>query len=256
MIGVIIVAAMVALVQVLAQRSGFPSPITAVGSSVLSIVQRGASDVSGGIRGAVTTLHDLPRLAGDNHALAARNERLTMANAALREELEGYHQLSALQPVVAANLGAIEARAIGFPPEDETRAMTLDRGARAGVRKDDGVMTAAGIVGIVASADPFSSKVILITDYTSRIPAVVGTGRWWGIARGNLTSVRLEYVAQDAPLRVGETVVTGEGRTFHSGAVIGTVTSVERSDAGLYQTAVVQPAADLGALDRVVIIPR
>jgi cell shape-determining protein MreC len=97
---------------------------------------------------------------------------------------------------------------------------------------------------------------VLMTDYTSRIPAVVRRGRWWGIARGNLTSLRLEYVSQDASLKVGDVVVTGEGRSFHAGVPIGIVTQTQRGDATLYQTAVVMPAVNLGALDRVVVVPR
>ena len=68
--------------------------------------------------------------------------------------------------------------------------------------------------------------------------------------------MRLEYISQDAPVHVGDRVVTGEARSFHSGALIGTIKKVERSDTGLYQTAVVEPAADLGALDRIVVIPK
>jgi rod shape-determining protein MreC len=117
------------------------------------------------------------------------------------------------------------------------------------------VLSARGVVGVVQEADPLTSKVLLITDYTSRVPAVVRQGRSWGIARGNLNTVRMEYIAQDAPLRVGDTIVSGEGRTFHAGAVIGVVTKIDRSDASLYQTAIVQPAVDLGALDRVVVVP-
>jgi rod shape-determining protein MreC len=82
----------------------------------------------------------------------------------------------------------------------------------------------------------------------------VRRGRWWGIARGNLTSVRLEYVSQDASLRVGDVIVTGEGRSFHSGVPIGTVTAIERGDTTLYQTAVVKTAVNLGSLDRVVVV--
>ena len=99
-------------------------------------------------------------------------------------------------------------------------------------------------------------KVILITDYTSSIPAMVQRGHWWGIAKGNLTSVRLEYISQDVPLRIGDRVVTGEAHSFHSGALIGTIKKIERSDTGLYQTAIVVPAADLTSLDRVVVIPK
>jgi cell shape-determining protein MreC len=66
----------------------------------------------------------------------------------------------------------------------------------------------------------------------------------------------MEYVPQDALLKPGDVVVTGEGRSFHSGVPIGTIAATERGDATLYQTAVVTPAVDLGALDRVVVVPR
>jgi cell shape-determining protein MreC len=66
----------------------------------------------------------------------------------------------------------------------------------------------------------------------------------------------VEYIPQDAPLRVGDIVVTGEGRSFHSGVPIGSVVAVERGDATLYQTAVLKTAVDLSALDRVVVVPQ
>ncbi|HEY1429709.1 MAG TPA: rod shape-determining protein MreC, partial [Candidatus Tumulicola sp.] len=136
------------------------------------------------------------------------------------------------------------------------RTVTIDRGATSGIRRDDGVVTPDGAVGRIAAVAPLSSTVVLLTDFTSRIPAIVRRGRWWGIARGNLSSVRMEFVSQDAPLRSGDVIVTGEGRSFHSGVPIGTVVTVDRGDATLYQTAVVKPSANLGALDRVVVITR
>jgi cell shape-determining protein MreC len=51
-------------------------------------------------------------------------------------------------------------------------------------------------------------------------------------------------------------VVTGEGRSFHSGLPIGTVIQIERGNAALSQTVVLRPSIDLGALDRVVVVPK
>ena len=113
-----------------------------------------------------------------------------------------------------------------------------------------------GAVGRVEAVGPFSSTVVLVSDYTSQIPAVVREGRWWGIARGNLSSVRFDYVSQDARLRPGEVVVTGEGRSFHAGVPIGTIVGVDRGVSSLYQSAQLKPAVDLDALDRVVIVPK
>ncbi|MDQ6826885.1 MAG: rod shape-determining protein MreC, partial [Candidatus Eremiobacteraeota bacterium] len=161
-----------------------------------------------------------------------------------------------LRPIFSDYPHAIPARVIGFPPENETHVATIDRGTRANVSRDDGVLNQDGVVGRVLEVTPFTSKVLLVTDFTSTIPAVVQRGRWWGIAKGNLTSVHLEYISQDAHLRIGDRVVTGEARSFHSGAIIGRIAKIERTDSGLYQTAVVQPAVEFGRLDRVVVVPK
>lgn len=187
--------------------------------------------------------------------LRAGSEKLVKENARLHELAAAYAAESAVRPVVELNRG-VEARVIGFPPENESRAVTIDKGWRSGLKRDDGVVAAGGVVGRVAAVGPFSSTVVLATDYTSRIPAIVREGRWWGIARGNLQSVVVAYIPQDAPLRVGDVVVTGEGRSFHSGVPIGTVIAIERGDATLYQTAVLKTSVDLGALDRVVVVSK
>jgi rod shape-determining protein MreC len=252
----IIVAALVALIQITAARNGTESPLTVIGTTATALIQTAADRISGRMRSGTTELSKLPQYSQENADLRARNDTLAVENAHLNELLATYKQQVALAPEISAYRDRIAARVIGFPPEDENLGVTIDRGARDGVHKDDGVIAPQGVVGRVTEVGPFSSKVTLLTDYTSRIPVVIQRGRWWGIARGNLTSIRLEYVTQDAALRLGDVVVTGEARSFHSGAVIGTIVEILRNDAGLYQTAVVKPAADLGALDRVVVVPR
>ncbi len=253
LIGIIIVAAALALLQVIAQRSGTVSPIATIAGSAFGFAQTAVSAGIGATRAAASAVVALPGLARENRELRARNERLLEETARVHELAAAYAAESSVRPMVDLYHG-IEARVVGFPPENESRAVTIDKGSREGIRRDDGVVSAAGVVGRIIAVTPFSSTVLLATDYTSRIPAVVRRGRWWGIARGNLSSVVVEYVPQDAALRVGDVVVTGEGRSFHSGVPIGTVTAVERGDATLYQTVVLKTAVDLGALDRVVVI--
>ena len=240
--------------QINAERTGSESPITVAASALFGVAESAISLTVGGVRSGAGNVASLPGLKRDNAALREQNRKLLEENARLHELAATYASEASVRPVVDLYRG-VEARVIGFPPENESRAFTIDKGTSAGVHRDDGVVTADGVVGRIASAGPFSSTVVLITDYTSRIPAVVQRGRWWGIARGNLSSVRVEYITEDASLRVGEVIVTGEGRSFHSGLPIGTIVSIERGDATLYQTAVVKPAVNLGALDRVVVIP-
>lgn len=247
--------ALVALVQINAQRSKTESPFAAVATSLFAIAQTAITVASDGVQAGESAIAALPGLERDNARLRAENAALVADNARLHELAAAYAAQAGIRISLDLYHG-IGARVIGFPPENESRAVTIDRGSNAGVHRDDGVIAEQGIVGKVASVGPFTSTVVLITDYTSRIPAVVRRGRWWGIARGNLASVRLEYVSQDAPLKVGDVVVTGEGRSFHSGLPIGIVSATQRGDATLYQTAVVTPAVNLGALDRVVVVSR
>ncbi|MBV8435851.1 MAG: rod shape-determining protein MreC [Candidatus Eremiobacteraeota bacterium] len=255
LISIIIVAALVALVQINAERTGAESPIAVAATSLFGVVQTVVSGSVDLARTGTGNLVALPGLSNDNARLRDENRKLREENAQLHELAAAYAAESAVRPVVDFYHG-IEARVVGFPPENESQSITIDKGAAAGVRRDEGVLDANGVVGRVISVGPFTSTIVLITDYTSRVPAVVRRGRWWGIARGNVTSVRMEYIPEDAPLRPGDVVVTGEGRSFHAGVPIGTVASVERGDTTLYQTAVLKPAAALGALDRVVVVPQ
>ncbi len=243
-----------ALLQIGAQRSGSVSPIATVAASLFGVAETAVITGVRAARNVGTALLALPGLESENATLRAHNRHLTQENARLHELAAAYAAESAVRPLVDLYHG-VEARVIGFPPENESRSVTIDKGSREGVRRDEGVLAADGVVGRVSTVGPFTSTVLLATDYTSRLPAIVRRGRWWGIARGNLTSIVVEYIPQDAPLRVGDVVVTGEGRSFHSGVPIGTVTSIERGDATLYQTAVLKTLVDFGAVDRVVVVP-
>jgi rod shape-determining protein MreC len=233
--------------QIGAQRAGTVSPIATFAGSLLAVGESGVSAVIGGARALGASIAALPGLERDNARLRARNQQLAEENARVHEAAAAYAAQGGIAPVVALYRGL---------EETESRAVTIERGSSAGVRVEDGVIAADGVVGRVVAAAPFSSTVLLVTDYTSRIPAVVRRGRWWGIARGNLTSVVVDYIEQDAPIRAGDVVVTGEGRSFHSGIPIGTIAAVERSSSALYQTAVLKTSVDLGALDRVVVVPK
>lgn len=255
-ITVIIVMALVALVQVSAARAGSPSPLTSAMTTAGFAIEAAVSATVGVIRGTGQAVVSLPSLAHDNADLRAQNHSLQQENARLHELLAAYQADTGLQPRLAEYPRAVQARVIGYPPENAVQTVMIDKGAHDGIKRDDGVLAADGVVGRIVEAGPYTSKVNLITDFTSTIPALVQRGRFWGVANGNQSSVRLDYVSQDAPLRIGDQVVTGEARSFHSGALIGTIEKIERSDSALYQTAVIKPAVNFSRLDRVVVVPK
>jgi rod shape-determining protein MreC len=253
---VIIVTALLAVIQVSANRAGTASPLATGLTTAGFAVEEAVSFAIAVVRNGGQTVLELPLLEHDNADLRRRNQALEQENARLHEAVAAYQQQVGIAPRLAEYSRAVEARVIGFPPEGGIQSVTIDKGTRSGISRDDGVLAAGGVVGRVVEADPFTSKVALLTDFTSTTPAIIQRGRYWGVAKGNQSSVRLDYVSQDAPLRVGDRVVTGEARSFHSGALIGTIVKIERSDSSLYQTAVVKPAVDFSRLDRVVVVPK
>jgi len=251
------VAALVALLQLDFARAGRTSPLTVTVTTVSAYVQLVASVVVNGVRGGFDTVVRTPGLASENGRLRTDNVRLRDKNDELQERLARVPAAEDLAAAKLAHPAGIEAVVIGYDPEAATHVVTISRGAKDGVHRDDGVVTGRGVVGRIVEVAPLSSKVLLVTDATSKLPAVVQHGRWWAIAVGTSTRVKLQYVSQDAKLKIGDRVVTGEGRSFRAGILIGTIKQLAPVSAGaLDQTAIVQPAADLTALSNVVVLPQ
>jgi rod shape-determining protein MreC len=250
------VAALLALLQLDFARSGRTSPLTVTVTSVSAYLQLAVATVVEGVRAGFAAVVATPGLAADNGRLRAENVTLRRQNDELAERLARVPAATDLTRARFAHPDGVPATVIGYDPEASMHVLTIDRGSKDGVQRDDGVISGDGVVGRIVEVAPLSSKVLLVTDATSKLPAVVQHGRWWAIAVGTSTRVKLQYVSQDAKLRVGDRVVTGEGRSFHAGVLIGRIKQVEPAAAGaLDQTAVVQPAADLSALSRVLVLP-
>jgi rod shape-determining protein MreC len=253
--GTIIVAALLALLQLDSVRSGRPNPIAIGVTTATAWLQFAATSVSNGVRDGFTTIANLPQLDRENAALRAHVSALADENQTLTEALARVPAEASIARAQLREPAGLPATVIGFDPENAQRTITIDRGARDHVQLDDGVMTGDGVVGRIVEVDPLSSRVLLVNDPTSRLPALVQRGRWWAIAVGTQTRLKLRFVSQDATLRAGDLVVTGEGRSFHAGIVIGRIRSVDPMNAGaLDQSAIVDPAASLGALTRVLVV--
>jgi rod shape-determining protein MreC len=255
-IGTVIVAALIALVQIDAVRSGKPSAISVTVNSTILFLQSAVANIGGAVGGVAGAVADAPRLSADNQRLRAENRTLAAQNAQLREAVSVVPDSLAIEQATAREPSGIVASTIGYDPENQTRVITIDHGARAGIKREDGVIDADGVVGRVIEAEPFSSKVLLVTDASSKVPAIVQRGRWWGIATGTSSRIQLQYVSQDAALKIGDVVVTGEGRSFHAGLVIGRISQVYHPEGALYQSALVEPAVGFGRLGRVLVVPR
>jgi rod shape-determining protein MreC len=153
---------------------------------------------------------------------------------------------------------AIAAQVIGRSPLGWVHTITLDKGERDGLRKGMAVLVPEGVVGRVVSVSPHAARVLLISDHSSGVDALVQRKRVHGIAEGTVEGrYILKYVHLADDVQVGDTVVTsGLDGIFPKGQLIGEVVRVKRNANRLFQEVEVTPNVELAKVEEVLVVPR
>jgi rod shape-determining protein MreC len=215
----------------------------------------------------------VPHWLRSHRDLASDVNRLEDENAQLRSELAttdyGRNRLQEYDDltVTAESIGyaLVPARVVGIgPAQSFSRTVTIDAGARAGIRPDQTVVNGDGLVGRVLRVTSTTATVLLVVDADSTVGGRVGRSMKVGFlhGRGDLgdgSRIDLELVDQTYVPSKGETVVTWgsqDGAPYVSGVPVGRVTSVYSSPRETTQRAVIEPFVDFSALDVVgVVVP-
>jgi len=189
---------------------------------------------------------------------AIQNEFARQENESLRRLFE-----YADGPRFPTDFRPVGAEVIGRPPSVFTRAILIAAGIDDGVRVDDAVVTADGLVGIVTRVTRGSASVQLLTDQDAAVSAVDLRTRATGIvlhARGTRETLVLDGVRKQDVIRKGDEIVTAGWRAgslsslYPKGIPIGEVTSFSQTDTDLFQQVQVEPYVDFGALDAVIVL--
>ncbi len=202
---------------------------------------------------------DLAEAKQEIEQLQAQIDALERENEELRE-IQGEWQL--LQDLFnrarqSPDLTRQTANVIGFDTSPAVQSIIIDKGTNDGIAVGMPVESSRGLVGRIFRAAPDSSQVVLLTDNASAIPARLGNSRASGILAGGGPGgdVAIDWIDLQHRLEVGEVVLTsGLGGDFPQDIVIGRVIDVQRSEAELFQRALVQPATDFETLEIVFVI--
>ena len=151
----------------------------------------------------------------------------------------------------------VAAQVIGSGGSDLSRIVYIDKGEQDGLKSDMAVITADGVVGKVLQVfrTPSVSQVLLISDQSSGVGAILEKSRLQGVLRGTANGeVVLERVMSDEQVQAGETVLTSGGdQIFPKGLPVGTVTRVG-SGKDLFLSIKIKPAANLSKLEEVLVL--
>jgi rod shape-determining protein MreC len=150
---------------------------------------------------------------------------------------------------------ALPAQVIGEDVTPWARTIVIDKGSRSGLRQGLPVVASDGVVGRVIKTSSYSSRVLLITDPSSAVAALVQDTRSRGILRGHGERLSVEYMEHDATLQPGDLLVTsGMGGIFPKGLPLARVVFASQDHFDLFQRIEAVPTADFSRLEEVLVI--
>lgn len=150
----------------------------------------------------------------------------------------------------------ILAPVVGRSADHWWQQVTLGRGSQEGIKVGFVVMGPGGLVGRVISVTPNSSRVLLISDATSKVGAVISRSRSMGFMRGQGSNrAVLQFFDKVPDVRRGDVVSTSPvSQLFPSGLPLGRVESVNL-DKSPAPEAVIELTAPISYLEWVIVYP-
>ena len=202
-------------------------------------------------------------------SLGTINEQLTQRNVYLEQQVKTLSEKlnAATKDNIAAQLAAtqalagfrlIPAKVITNSVDKQDNLITIDKGSADGIRKDMGVVSGNGVVGIVYLVSTHYSVIIPVLNSQSNISCTIKNRGYFGYLHWNGGYVHLAYVddiPRHAHFKIGDYVTTsGYSSVFPEGVMVGQIKYVFNSPDGLSYRLKVKLATDFGNLRDVCVI--
>jgi rod shape-determining protein MreC len=251
------------------------------GGGFFHTLQRGAQEavapIETGASRALKPVRDFFGWAGDtidakdqNAELKEEVQHLRAALAKSQTALRDAGQLKALASLQDENYfpqstAPVTARVIARSSTVWYSTLKIDKGSSDGLRENQPVIAAGGLIGKLTSVTGGTAEVRLITDGQSGVSAQVFPAGVTGVVRpevGNPDDLLLEHVESGRRVTENTLVITSgftSSRTeslFPRGIPIGRVTKVDLDELETYQRVHVKPFADLRRIDVVQVLTR
>ena len=197
------------------------------------------------------------------------NQELTQRNAYLEQEVQKlsdslvsvtkdssiYHRD---QFALLRNYRLIPAKVVANSIDKPGNLMTIDKGSADGIRKDMGVISGTGVVGIVYLVAEHYAIVIPVLNTKSNISCMIQNRGYFGYLRwkGGVSDLAyLEEVPRHAHFKLGDYVVTsGYSAVFPPGVRVGRILHVFNSADGLSYRVQLRLSTDFARLRDVCVI--
>jgi len=196
--------------------------------------------------------------------LLEQNNKLAAENAMLRARVKEAYFLSTRKNFYRHDSTQIQqysfysARAINATTNLQSNFITLNKGVMQGVRKDMGVISPSGLVGVVVNVSNNYSTVLPIIN--NRFTASVeikrtknfGLLKWDGV---NSRYARIEDIANHARIVKGDTVITrASSAIYPTGIMVGVIDEIEQPEGSNYLDLKIRLSVDFSKISTVYVI--
>jgi len=194
---------------------------------------------------------ELGRLQVERLLTNARLQRLSALeaeNARLRGLLDARRQVR--DEVRVAEIMSVDANPF-------SHSLVINVGSLDGVFDGQALIDANGVVGQVIKTGLLTSQAMLISDTDHALPVEVNRNglRTIAVGTGQIGSLNLPFVVNNADIRVGDLLVTsGLGGAFPAGYPVAVVSSITLIPQQPYANVSATPAAALGQVREIMLI--
>ena len=220
-------------------------------------------------------LADLPSrmLGAASEVVISRNElfeenaRLKARNLILEQKVQKLASLTAQNIRLKELLNSSElvdeqvvvAEIIGVDADPFSHIVMINKGSVDGTFPGQAILDAHGVMGQVIEVSPVSSRIMLVTDTSSRVPVQNNRTGYRAIAAGtgNPDQLELLHIPDTADFKDGDLLTSsGLGQRYPAGYPLGRVQKVLHKPGQPFATVFIQPMAEINRSRLVLLVYR
>lgn len=230
--------------------------------TVISPFQTVSSGISNAVSGVIQNAINMG-------TLKSQNDQLKKEVNSLQSQMVDYSEMKRENEMLKSYMNIAPendhrqykmAMVISRDPGQWFSSFTIDKGTTSGIQKDDPVITADGLVGVVVTPMLNTSVVSTILDPSVHVGGIVSQTGDTGITQGSRElaadgEFELSYLTKGSSVTTGNVIVTtGSGGVYPKDLKVGIVQQLEADVSGNSINAVCKPMVDPTSVKDILII--
>ena len=170
------------------------------------------------------------------------------------------NEVTRLRSIKAAAIKKIEnikiAKVIQRDVIPNKKSLKMNIGSKDDIKMGQTVMGVNGLIGQVVEINSFTSKVLLITDSSSNVHAIIARTGQQVIIKGESQTDMMEisFLKNDADIQKGDLIVTsGQAKRFIASIKVGRVKDIVKNEGERFSRVTLMPLENINDINEVII---